>query len=57
MGKEEKREREENLTKASTWNIMGKLTIKAEREHIFLDAIERKLHFMCLQETGCKDHQ
>ena len=47
----------ENATKASTWNINGRLTIKEEREHIFLDARERKLHFMCLQETGCKIHQ
>ena len=57
MGKGEKLEREKNATKALTWNINGRLTKQEEREQIFLDAMERKLHFMCLQETGCKIHQ
>ena len=57
MTKGKKLEREQNATKASTWNINGKLTIQKEREQLFLDAMERKLHFMCLQETGCKVHQ
>ena len=57
MTKGKKLEREQNATKASTWNINGKLTIQKEREQLFLDAMERKLHFMCLQETGCKIHQ
>ena len=54
MPKEEKMEREKKLTRTVTWNIMGRLSQKEEQEHIFEDAIERRIHFMGLQETGLK---
>ena len=56
MTKEKKLEREKILTKAATWNIMGRLSQKGEQEHIFQDAEERGIHFMGLQETGIKDY-
>ena len=56
MTKEKKLEREKILTKAATWNIMGRLSQKEEQEHIFQDAEERGIHFMGLQETGIKDY-
>ena len=56
MPKEKKLEREKKVTKAATWNLMGRLSQKEEQEHIFADAIERRIHFMGLQETGLKNY-
>ena len=56
MPKEKKEEREKLLTRAATWNLMGRLTKKEEQEHIFKDAEERKIQFMGLQETGLKKY-
>ena len=33
---------------------MGQLEREIEREIIFADALECNIHFMTLQETGCK---
>jgi len=57
MVSEKKTEREKSLTKLSTWNLMGRLTKLDEQELIFLDAKERRIHIMGLQETGLKEYR
>ena len=57
MPNAEKREKREQRTKAGTWNLMGRLDEEIEREHIFRDAVGKKLNFMVLQETGLKVHK
>jgi len=57
MVSKKKVEREKSLTKISTWNLMGRLIKLNEQELIFLDAKERGIHIMGLQETGLKEHR
>jgi len=57
MTKEKKLEREKRETRASTWNMNGHLKELTEMNHIFFDAIKKKIQFMCLQETGCKEYR
>ena len=57
MVSKKKVEREKSLTKISTWNLMGRLIKLNEQELIFLDAKERGIHIMSLQETGLKEHR
>ena len=54
MPNAEKKEKRLLETVAGTWNIMGRLDEEMEREHIFRDAVEKRLNFMVLQETGLK---
>ena len=57
MPKEKKVENEKKWTRASTWNMMGRLDELQECDHIFLDALERRIQFMVLQETGCTEYR
>ena len=57
MTREEKVRKNSLLTHGASWNQMGQLDREIEREQIFADAVERNLHFMALQETGCKSYQ
>ena len=41
-------------TQAGLLNQMDRLEEQMEREYIFEDAVELNIHFMTLQEPGCK---